>query len=121
MAANKMKFLSKDNQIFEVDEEVAKQNNVIRAKLKCLSESIDYIYYMILVFKLFILHIIMLILLRDSQANEVPISSRQGSARRHSIGSKTIKKFKQLKKSFMAVFGPAQSFKTMNRPDHNAL
>ena len=59
MAAKMMKFVIKDNQEFEIDEEVAKQNDMIIEMLKVCCESIDYIYYMILeimVFKLFILH-----------------------------------------------------------------
>ena len=64
MAANMMKFAIKDNQEFEIDVEVAKQNDLICDMLEVCSESIDYIYYMILeinVFKLFILHSIMLL------------------------------------------------------------
>ena len=65
MAAKKMKFVSKDNQMFEVDEEVAKQNKAISDMLERSSESIDYIYHLILelnIFKLFILHNILLLL-----------------------------------------------------------
>ena len=65
MAANmiyimmKPKFVIKDNQEFEIEEEVAKQNDIISDMLEVCCESIDYIYYMILeimVFKLLILH-----------------------------------------------------------------
>ena len=59
MAAKMMKFVIKDNQEFEMDEEVAKQNDIISDMLEVCSESIDYIYCMILeinVFRLFISH-----------------------------------------------------------------
>ena len=61
MAAQMMRLESNDNQIFEVDEEVAKQNGM----LDNLSESIDYIFCMILelnIFELFMLHNIVLLL-----------------------------------------------------------
>ena len=45
-----------------------------------------------------------------------------GLARRHSIGSKTVKKNrKKTKLSSMTYLGLGESFKTMNRPDRNAL
>ena len=59
MAGNKMKFVSKDDQTFEVDEEVAKQSQVLSDMLEFLSEAIDYSHCMILelnVFELSIMH-----------------------------------------------------------------
>ena len=65
MAATLMKFVSKDNYIFRIDEEVAKQSNVFSNMLEFLSESIDYIFYMILeinIFKLYMLNTCILLL-----------------------------------------------------------
>ena len=48
MATNMMKFVIKDNQEIEMDEEVAKQNDIISNMLEVCCELIDYIYCMIL-------------------------------------------------------------------------